>query len=182
ICILFVGSEKLSDSWLRDHAKLLAVSGARVRCALKWLKQHNPLYSDIMFNEDVLRELDENPILPISIQHVLLSIAGDSLTSRYEAPMDTSPMPSDNVPFENIVITDVDGGVSSNNLRAVAVHHIKRKGGGYIELPHDLVPAEEFYNPVLFPMMYLTLFLYGRGGMEDHSRVKLILLKAHVKH
>ncbi len=185
ICVLFVGSEKPSDDWLRNHAKPLAVNGGRVRRALQWLKDNNPLYSSIEFNEDVLRELDRNPILPISIQHVLPSSAGESLTSRYDAPdvTDRLPIPvQTEVPFQNVVITDVDGGASSNNLRAAAVRHIKWKGGGYIEINHDPVPVEEFYNPRLFPMMYPTLFPYGIGGMEDRTRVRPISLKRHVKH
>ncbi|KAK0196720.1 hypothetical protein F5146DRAFT_895093, partial [Armillaria mellea] len=86
------------------------------------------------------------------------------------------------VPFWNVVITDVDGGASSNNLRAAAVRHIKHKGGGYIQIPHDPEPVEEFYNLTLFPMMYPTLFPYGVGGMEDKTRIKSISLKAHIKH
>ncbi len=62
------------------------------------------------------------------------------------------------------------------------MRHIKRKGGAYIELPHDPEPVEEFYNPSLFPMMYPTLFPYGVGGLEDRSRPKPISLKCHVKH
>ncbi|PBK87942.1 hypothetical protein ARMGADRAFT_871265, partial [Armillaria gallica] len=146
---------------------------------------NNPLYRDIEFNESVLQELDQNPVLPISIQHILPSVAGDTLTSRYEAPEQSDRLPTvppQEVVFENVVITDVDAGASSNNLRAAAVRHIKRKGGSYMELPHDPEPVEEFYNPSLFPMMYPTLFPYGIGGLENRARAKLIALKTHVKY
>ncbi|PBK83781.1 hypothetical protein ARMGADRAFT_870591, partial [Armillaria gallica] len=177
ICVLFVGSEKPTDAWLRHHTKPLTVNGGHVRHALKWLKENNPLYRDIEFNESVLQELDQNPILPIYIQHILPSVAGDTLTSRYEAPeqSDRLPaMPPQEVVFENIVITNVDAGASSNNLCAATVRHIKQKGGGYMELPHDPEPVEEFYNPSLFP--------YGIGGLENHAQAKLIALKTHVKY
>lgn len=48
-------------------------------------------------------------------------------------------MPLQEVVFENIMIIDVDAGASSNNLCAAMVRHIKQKGGGYMELPHDPV-------------------------------------------
>ncbi len=71
ICVLFVGSQKPSDAWLRDHTKPLAVNGGRVHRALMWLKNNNPLYYNIELNEGVLHQLEEDPILPFSIQHVL---------------------------------------------------------------------------------------------------------------
>ncbi|KAK0197813.1 hypothetical protein F5146DRAFT_1099821 [Armillaria mellea] len=164
ICMIFVSAQKPTDEWLQDHVKLLA-----------WLKRNNPLYCSIVFNKDVLQELDSNPVLPISIQHVLPSSAGDSLTSRYDAPESTERLP-------NVVIMDIDSGMSSNNLHAAAIRHIKCKGRGYIQIPQDPEPVKEFYNPTLFPMMYPTLFPYGVGGMEDKTRIKLISLKAHIKH
>ncbi len=185
ICVLFVGSQKPDGCMASRPCQALAVNGCRVRRALKWLKEHNPLYRDIELNESVLKELDQNPVLPISVQHILPSVAGDTLTSRYDPPEQSDRVPAmqpKEVVFENVVITDVDAGASSNNLRAAAVRHIKRKGGAYLELPHDPEPVEEFYNPSLFPMMYPTLFPYGVGGLEDRSRAKQISLKSHVKH
>ncbi|KAJ7921062.1 hypothetical protein B0H13DRAFT_1604883, partial [Mycena leptocephala] len=70
ICILFVGSSRPTPEWLRDHAKPLAVNASRVRNALIWLKTHNPLYRDIQINEECLRHLEDNPVLPFNIEHV----------------------------------------------------------------------------------------------------------------
>ncbi|PBK91222.1 hypothetical protein ARMGADRAFT_1046783 [Armillaria gallica] len=140
------------------HSKPLAVNGARVRRALIWLRANNLLYCDIVFNEEVLQEIELNPTLPIAIQHVLPSDTGEALTSCYEAPTTTSRLdisPPKEVPFENVVITNI-------------------KGGGYTEILHNSIPVNEFYNPSLFHMMYPTLFSYGVGGLEDKS--------SHVKH
>ncbi len=42
-------------------------------------------------------------------------------------------MPDDGrVSFESVVIADIDITASSNNLRLVAVNHIKRRGGGIL--------------------------------------------------
>lgn len=73
ICVLFVEANKPSDKWLREHTRPLAVNTGRVRRALVWLKANNALYKNIMFNKDVLMELEQNPALPIAIQHILPS-------------------------------------------------------------------------------------------------------------
>ncbi|PBK95995.1 hypothetical protein ARMGADRAFT_868709, partial [Armillaria gallica] len=185
ICMLFVGSQKPSDAWLQEHAKPLAINGGRVRRALMWLKYNNPLYYNIELNEGVLHQLEEDPILPFSIQHVLPTETGESLTSRYDAPHFSTWMPmEENLEslFEKVMIADVDPSASLNTLRAAAVRHIKKRGGSYIKITHDPEPIKEFYNPELFPMMYPTLFLYGVGGMEDRSRQRPLSLKSHVKH
>lgn len=86
------------------------------------------------------------------------------------------------IPFQNVVITDVDGHASSNELHAVAVRHVKQRGGGYLQISHERNPVNEFPNPLLFPMIYPTLFLFGLDGCEDHTRSTPLLLKAHIKH
>jgi hypothetical protein len=86
------------------------------------------------------------------------------------------------VPFERVVISDVDGHASSNELWAVAVQHVKKWEGGYIEIPHGPSPINEFDNPWLFPIMYSTLYPYGLGEFEDKARSSCISLKAHAKH
>ncbi|KAK0437113.1 uncharacterized protein EV420DRAFT_1280878 [Desarmillaria tabescens] len=185
LCVLFVGAYKPSDEWLRTKAKPLAVNGAHVWAALKWLKNNNPLYRDIEINETVLQELDDNPNLPFVIQHILPSAAGDTLTLRYEASVDNPkvqlPVP-DSVNFESIIIADVDFSSSSNNLKQATMRHIHKRGGGYIELTHDPSPTDKFNNPLLFPMIYPTLFLYGVGGFEEPSRRMSLLLCSQVKH
>ncbi|KAK0460499.1 uncharacterized protein EV420DRAFT_1267729 [Desarmillaria tabescens] len=189
LCILFMGAQAPTVEWLRTRAKPLAVNGRRVRRALQWLKKHNPLYKDVILNEDMLTYLDTEPALPFSVQHIPVSEQAETLTSRYEGPIDSTrrgvpkngPAPDD-TPFERVVITDVDVSTLSNKLRAAALTHVKSKGGGYIEITHDPTPVNEFNNPDLFLMMYPTLFPYGIGGLEDHSRTTPIKFQSHVKH
>ncbi|KAK0446937.1 uncharacterized protein EV420DRAFT_1276348 [Desarmillaria tabescens] len=185
LCVLFIGAYKPSDEWLRTKAKPLAVNGARIWAALKWLKNNNPLHRDIEINETVLQELDDNPNLPFVIQHILPSAARDTLTSRYEASVDNPkvqlPVP-DSVNFESVIIADVDFSSSLNNLKQAAMRHIHKRGGGYIELTHDPSPTDEFNNPLLFLMMYPTLFPYGIGGFEEPSRRMSLSLRSQVKH
>ncbi|KAJ7739225.1 hypothetical protein DFH07DRAFT_681047, partial [Mycena maculata] len=189
VCVLFVGSSPPSPEWLREHAKPLAVNAHRVRKALEWLKTHNPLYKDIQFNEECLQHLEVNPVLPFTIEHIHPSAAHEAATSRY----DTTPAPKRSatpsefgkhtIPFQNVVIADVDCHASSNELRAAALRHVKKKGGGYIQIPHDKEPENEFRkDSCLFPMIYPTLFPYGIGGPDDQKRSVPLSLKRHVKH
>jgi hypothetical protein len=83
---------------------------------------------------------------------------------------------STDIPFQNVVITDVDGHTPSNELCAAALRHVKR-GGGYVKIPHDPTPVNEFFNPTLFPLIYPTLFLYGIGGFEDKRRPRPLSMK-----
>lgn len=187
VCVLFIGAKPPSTAWLKEKAHPLVARADRVRRALIWLKQHNPLYRHIVINEEVLADIPVDGLLPYHIEHVQPNEAQEDLQSRY----DTHPavreafasfQNSDSIPFENVVITDVEGHASSNELRAAAVRHVKGRGGGYIEVGHAEHPVNEFGNPALFPMIYPTLFPYGIGGCEDKRRVRAVSLQSHVKH
>ncbi|KAJ7127327.1 hypothetical protein C8R43DRAFT_832925, partial [Mycena crocata] len=188
VCVLFVGSAPPTTEWLREHAKPLAVNAKRVRAALQWLKIHNPMYKDITLNEECLQQLEANPVLPFSIEHIHPNAANEAATSRYDStplPDKSTPQTSatTTIPFQNIIITDVDCHASSNELRAAAMRHVKKKGGGYIQIPHDRDAANEFAKDgLLLPMIYPTLFPYGIGGPEDVRRPVVLSLKRHVKH
>ncbi|THV00096.1 hypothetical protein K435DRAFT_657773, partial [Dendrothele bispora CBS 962.96] len=178
ICVLFIGSQPPSSEWLRTKAKPLTVRPAVVRRALQWLKLHNRLYKDIKINNQVLDNLPDNYVLPVHIEHIPSNESLDTLTSRYDSisapdhstePVSAGASANAQVPFESVVVTDVDGNASANELRAAAMSHVK-KGGGYVQVAHENVPANEFYNPDLFPMIYPTLFPYGVGGFENSKR------------
>ena len=156
----------------------------KVRKALVWLKAHNPLYADIEINHDVLNQLPANDMLPFHIEHVRPPRDGDALTSHYDmAPPPTeSDCSNTDVAFQKLIITDVDGHASSNELRAAALRHIEKKSGGYMSIPHDPKPENEFVNPKLFPKIYPSLFPYGLGGFEHPCRREKLSMKRHVKH
>ncbi|KAH7924613.1 hypothetical protein BV22DRAFT_1105361 [Leucogyrophana mollusca] len=173
ICVVFVGSSPPTAEWLREKARPLVVRKENVRRALVWLTKHNRYYKDVRIDHAVLNELQDEQLLPVHVEHVLPNEAADSLTSRYEA---TSPVSA------SVVVTDVDGNAPANELRAAAIRHIQKKGGGYIEIPHGSTPVNEFFNPSLFPMIYPTLYPYGLGGFENPARTVKLSMKRHAKH
>jgi hypothetical protein len=185
ICVLFIGSKTPSADWLRVHAKPLCVRREKVRAALLWLKRNNPLYHDVVIDFDRLNSLPEEHIPPFHIEHVVQSDATESLTSRYEPEVEMAQnwhAASNEIPFQNVVITDVDAHAPSHELRAAALRHVKMKGGGYIQIPHDPKPVNEFFNPELLPRIYPTLFPYGIGGPKDPCRSRSISFARHIKH
>ncbi|KAJ3884047.1 hypothetical protein GG344DRAFT_91526 [Lentinula edodes] len=153
ICVIFIGSTRPTDEWLKTKAKPLAVRPAIVRSNLEWLKIHNILYHDVQIDYELLNSLPLSYTLPVHVEYLELSDIDDCLTSGY-APSISKPS-SDNLcssgelSFDSVVIADVD---------AAAIRHIKGKGGAYVEIPHDSLPVNEFMNPTLFPMIYPTLF------------------------
>ncbi|PBK87422.1 hypothetical protein ARMGADRAFT_1121965 [Armillaria gallica] len=172
VCVIFVGP--------------LWVSGKRVRRALSWLRENNPLYKNIQFNEEVLEQLDRDPVLPIHIQHVIPSKATMESTSRYDnIDLDEFIVGEDDNKSNtaaNVVISDVDGDASYADLKLAVWNHVKKNGQGYIRIPHDPDPCNEFNNPALLPIMYPTLFPYGVGGLEDRECSRLVSFERGAKH
>jgi len=194
ICVVFVGSHKPSQDWLRSQAKPLLVRREKVRAALMWLKTHNPLYHKVQIDLDVLATFPDNDILPVHVETVNTTQELETLTSRYDlgtvdptqinqySEESTEENVSNKSVFDSIVVTDVDGDATSNQMRAAAMRHMKSKSGAYLEIPHAEKPVNEFHNPELFPMTYPTLFPYGTGGFESLERRCTVSFKRQIKH
>lgn len=188
ICVIFVGSSRLTKGWLRNKAKLLVVRREKVYNALTWLKANNPLYREVKIDHDHLQALPEDDVLPYHVEHVSSDDAQETLVTRYDNAVEsgniTAEVPEDTLEhthFESVVIADVDTHTPHSQLRAVAVRHAKTKGRPFVKISHGANPVNEFNNVDLFPILYPTLFLYGCGGFEDGAHLKKISLKEHVK-
>ncbi|KAJ3880110.1 hypothetical protein F5051DRAFT_298930, partial [Lentinula edodes] len=185
ICVIFIGSSCPTLDWLQTKARPLTVRPAIVRRALEWLKSCNLVYNDVCIDYDLLNSLPSSFSLPVHVEYVNSSDTDDSLTTGYAASINSASSPDSSngdVSFSNVIIADVDGTSTANDLRAAALRHIKVKGGSYIEIPHDPLPVNEFMNPSLFPMIYPVLYPYGIGGFEDYKRKVSVSMKRHVKY
>ena len=181
ICVIFVGRSEVTKTWLRDKAKPLVVRREKVRNALIWLKENNPLYKDLEISEENLDALPNNDVLPYHIERVESDDAQEVLVSRYDNSAEEQPENETESRFESVVVTDVDAHTPVNQLRAAAVRHVKTNGKSFIRVGHGSKPVNEFFNVDLFPMLYPTLYPYGCGGFEDRDRKKAISMKEHVK-
>lgn len=191
ICVLFIGSSPPTQEWL-DKARPLYVRREKVRAAFNIINLAQSAQYLLFTNMSILNldhvlldSFPEAQSLPVHVEHVLPNPGADVLTSRYDlSPSATEDSEAragaetgsdeaadrgdlDAIPFQNIVITDVDGHAPSNQLRAAAFRHVKHQGGGYFQIPHGSTPMNKFDNPDLFPMMYPCLFPYGIGGFDD---------------
>lgn len=183
ICILLCSSTVPTPQWLKEKARPLVVRREVVLKALSWLRAHNPLYRDVVINPQRISMLPENDVLNYHIEQIEVSSAARTVVSRYDLSdgHPTGPPPDSSVTFESVLVTDVDANAPSHQLKAAALRHVKR-GGSFIQVPHDPNPVNEFFNPVMFPMLYPTLFPYGIGGFEDRRRLVPISFDNHVKH
>ncbi|KAJ6562049.1 hypothetical protein B0H19DRAFT_870868, partial [Mycena capillaripes] len=184
ICVIFVGSNPPSKEWLQKKAKPLTVRKEKVLGALTWLKAHNPLYKDIEINASVFDGQPDETIFPFHIQHVIPTASISASTSSYVPDLADilNPPLTAPIPFDSVVVTDVEGHATPNELRKAAIEHLKMPGNNYIGIPHEGNPVNEFKNPSLFPMIYPTLYPYGIGGCEDVRRRTPLSMHAHIKH
>ncbi|KAJ7131268.1 hypothetical protein C8R44DRAFT_613323, partial [Mycena epipterygia] len=167
ICVVFVGSRPPSIEWIRANAKPLVVRKERVMKALDWLSTHNHLYKDVFIDRAVFDGHGDLVNIPFHVEHIIPSDGIEATTSSY-APAAANF--ADPVTFESVVVTDVSGREASHTLRKAAARHLEKPGSNYLGIAHDPLPANEFNDPELLPMIYPTLFPYGVGGVEDKTR------------
>ena len=186
ICVVFIGSQRPTQSWLRQHATPLIVRQERIRSALLWLKANNELYRNVILDEHSLDAFPINDVLPVHIEVVNEADAGAVLTSRYDVPQtlfaDHESETHNETIFDSVVVTGLATDATVNQMRAAAMMHMKTKGGGFLQIPHSNKPANEFYNPDLLPLTYPTLFPYGLGGFENLQCSASLSFKRQVKH
>ncbi|KAF9506622.1 hypothetical protein BS47DRAFT_1305075 [Hydnum rufescens UP504] len=166
MCVIFVGSAPPTKEWMEKHARPLIVQHEKVRAALVWLKTNNPLYSDIIINHAVVDSLPTHSIAPVNIDTHAPSPAEDAQGSQYDG-VPSSTQNEESI-LQNVVVSNIDmHDISSNQMHAAAMQHLK-KGGGYIEMQHSEKPVNEYDDENLFPLLYPTLFPYGTGGFHSH--------------
>ncbi|KAF8990434.1 hypothetical protein BDQ17DRAFT_1393141 [Cyathus striatus] len=163
--------QKGLKDWLQKKAKPLLVRRQKVYNALHWLKQNNPLYSNVVIDENQIKSFPNQSVPPFHIQLVEHSDSADSLISKYDNNDNNELLSSSPDNFESVVVTDTNANMPAHELCASALKHFKQKNGSTLQVPHDPIPVNEFHNPSLLPLTYPTLFPYGIGGPEDNSRL-----------
>ena len=106
ICVVFVGSCRPSKDWLKQKAKPLLVRREKVRAALIWLKEHNPLYEDVVINHEFLDTLEDDFIPPVNIE--------------VQDEFDTSYMSSGYDPIQNSILSTRNRGKERNACRRLS--------------------------------------------------------------
>ncbi|TFK57774.1 hypothetical protein BDN72DRAFT_782873, partial [Pluteus cervinus] len=185
IAVIFVGSQRPSDEWLRQHATPLWVRADRVRRALLWLQKNNHLYRNVSIDYAALDRLPENDILPVNLDVIQDASDIEASQSTYvdepqEQPVGNVTQPSS--VFQNLVISDVDVHAPMADIKAATMRHVFDRKNPFLQVPRGSRPESEFHSPYLFPNMYPTLYPYGLGGFEDDSRGSPLSVKRQAKH
>ncbi|KAF8317808.1 hypothetical protein F5887DRAFT_906295 [Amanita rubescens] len=177
ICVLFIGSHKPSLDWIRRHAKPFVVRANVVRKALQWLIENNPLYSAVSMNHNVLHHIKREGGLPYHVQYAEdVNTSSETVTgytmqnvndSVQDLGVDTDS--ANEIPFENVIITDLDQSATPQQMRDAALKHL-HSGKAFFMHGHAANPEVEYHNPNLFPLLYPTLYPYSVGGFEDPRR------------
>ncbi|KAG0694563.1 hypothetical protein DFH29DRAFT_985224 [Suillus ampliporus] len=68
ICVIFVGSNPLSQAWLQEKAKPLIARREKVCATLVWLKKHNRLYKDITIDHTILDSMEDKTLMPFHMK------------------------------------------------------------------------------------------------------------------
>lgn len=184
MCVVFVGSCRPSEEWLRTKAKPLLVRREKVRTALIWLKNNNPLYADVIIDNELLDSLPDESVAPVEISVETATESSDAVGARHDNVADEPHTSNGNGEsrFEKAVVADLDmTKLSSAEMCLAALKHLK-SGGEFVQIPHGSQPCNEYEDFNLFPLLYPTLFPYGHGGFEHPDRRRPIGIKLHARH
>ena len=84
--------------------------------------------------------------------------------------------------FQNMVMLDVEGvEITPSEMSATVLNHLKGSGG-FIQLPHDKQPINEYTDYTLFPSMFPTLFPFGMGSYQNLYQKEQISLENYARH
>lgn len=92
VCVLFVGSSRPTQEWLKKKAKPLLVRREKVHRALEWLKENNSLYKDIEINYDILNHFPSEFVPPVCVDVEKDNNLESYLSSTYDPIQQVRPL------------------------------------------------------------------------------------------
>ncbi|XP_012153208.2 uncharacterized protein LOC105664208 [Megachile rotundata] len=131
----------------------------RVRDALFWLKNNNPLYRDVTLSEDNFHDLSVEENVHQRIQHLSESVELSSQSNEIE----TNDQQSEEFSSDTFVPEPIN---FSSEAEIMANVHIQ-----YPVM--SSTPIDEFNTPNFIPAAFPTLFPYGKPCMKDPTRQRL---------
>lgn len=206
---VFVGANPPSKI---ETSKLLRVRRQKIKDALEWLIQNNPLYKDITFSEKNINDLPDDAIpnsLWITMDLTTNVDASNACRSGYTNEN------SDNIDSENntekevinesdktceadetiatlsaSALIDVDGvDISTDDIQNhilnntfVEKQDMKTSDNTYFMIPHSEKPVNQYANPLLLLALFPTLFPYGLGNPDDPNRKIKTCYKTHLQY
>ncbi|KAJ7084567.1 hypothetical protein B0H15DRAFT_783776, partial [Mycena belliarum] len=169
ICVILVGSADTEITHDMLQKSPLLVRREKIRKALFWLIEHNPLYADLDKNL-VIQNLCEYPVYdcPLATQDFLrtnsASNQGSSYTS-YSGQANTELFEGSNTSeLTATTLVDVDNVDTTYSQRKLAaLRLLKKHEAGFVKFPSGNMPLSTSKNPRVFGWLWPTLFPYGVG-------------------
>jgi hypothetical protein len=178
ICVILVGSPDTEVTHDMLKRSPLLVRRERIRTALFWLIENNPLYADLD-RDVVLENSEEYPVhdCPLAVTDFLRTNSANNQGSSYTSYSDQANAVlfegADGFELTSSTLVDVDSLASTYQQRKLdALRRLKKHEAGFVKFPSGNTPLSTWKNPRIFGWLWPTLFPYG-VGMIDNNNVRI---------
>ncbi|KAJ7704058.1 hypothetical protein B0H17DRAFT_921593, partial [Mycena rosella] len=169
ICVILVGSpdKEVTHDMLKKSP--LLVRREKIRVALFWLIDNNPLYTDLDKNA-IIENLEEYPMYdcPLAVADFLRTNSANNQGSSYTSYSDQANTElfegTDSFELVSTTLVDVDSINSTYKQRKLdALRKLKKQEVVFVKFPSGSTPLSTSKNPRVFGWLWPTLFPYGVG-------------------
>jgi hypothetical protein len=179
ICVILVGSPDTQVTYDMLKKSPLLVRRERIRVALFWLIENNPLYADLD-KDVVLVNSEEYPVYdcPFALADILRTNSANNQGSSYTTYSDQANTTlfegtDDSFELTSSTLEDIDSVASTYQQRKLdALRRLKKQEAEFVKFPSGNTPLSTSKNPRIFAWLWPTLFPYG-VGMIDNNNVRL---------
>ncbi|KAJ6465347.1 hypothetical protein C8R45DRAFT_836887, partial [Mycena sanguinolenta] len=169
ICVILVGSPDTEVTHDMLKRTPLLVRREKIRAALFWLIDHNPLYADLDKNM-IIENSEEYPVYdcPLAVTDFLRTNSANNQGSSYTSYSDQANTElfesSGSFELTSTSLVDVDNMESTYQQRKLeALRRLKKQEAGFVKFPSGNTPLSTSKNPRVFGWLWPTLFPYGVG-------------------
>ncbi|KAJ7627948.1 hypothetical protein DFH06DRAFT_1006517, partial [Mycena polygramma] len=169
ICVILVGSPDTEVTHEMLKKSPLLVRREKIRTALFWLIENNPLYADLD-KDVVLENSEEYPVYdcPLAVNDFLRTNSANNQGSSYTSYSDQANTAlferNDTFELTSSTLVDVDTLASTYQQRKLdALRQLKKQEAGFVKFPSGNPPLSTSKNPRVFGWLCPTLFPYGVG-------------------
>ncbi|KAJ6505423.1 hypothetical protein C8R45DRAFT_817564, partial [Mycena sanguinolenta] len=177
ICVILVGSPDAPVTHDMLKRSPLLVRCEKIKKALFWLIDNNPLYADL--NKDtIIDNSEEYPVYdcPLAVTDFLRTNSANNQGSSYTLYSDqaNTKLFESTASFEltSTSLVDVDNMESTYQQRKLeALRRLKKQEAGFVKFPSGNTPLSTSRNPRMFGWLWPTLFPYGVGMIDNNVRI-----------
>ncbi|KAJ6555383.1 hypothetical protein DFH09DRAFT_923894, partial [Mycena vulgaris] len=169
ICVILVGSLDTEVTHEMLKRSPLLVRRHKIRTALFWLIDNNPLYMDLDKNA-IIENSEEYPVhdCPLAVTSFLRTNSANNQGSSYTSYSNQANAElfegTDNFELTSTTLVDVENIASTYQRRKLeALRRLKNQDAGFVKLPSGSAPLSTSKNPRVFGWLWPTLFPYGVG-------------------